>query len=291
MIKLDRTVPIFLLEKEDDLNGFLKDVENTCYFITKQGFFTCVITENYKTIKKVDSIPYLFESKMEEDEIVNFNLPKIPRNIFFQSVSFFKEVFEKYKSEAALVLYWDKESRFKWVCPEQKVSSGGVDYELDPPTENWISILHIHSHASMSAFHSGKDDKDEQFIDGYNVTVGKLNCQHPEYESRIILNGVEHKLKMSDIVEDWEDIYPDYPKDWMNNVSEKEFIPGSMLSKSYVGRVGTTAWQSNRGFNDKNIKSKDLNQSSFININKYITEEDEEENIYQGIYPNDNFRL
>lgn len=145
-----------------------------------------------------------------------------------QAISFFRKIYEMHKSEAALILYWDK-TTFKWSCPKQTVSGASVRYEEEHPGDGWIPILHMHSHASMSAFHSGVDDKDEVNVDGYNITIGKLQDDSHEFECRIMLGKAHQKCSMGDIIEDWV-TQAEFPNEWLNRVD------GGKVVTSFAGQ-------------------------------------------------------
>jgi hypothetical protein len=198
----------YLLEKGDDTSKL--ELTETCYLLGGTGLFMYKSNELFKAIVRTD-VPNSCDVK----PLLETNLPKIPRIYIDQAISFFKKIYDIHKTEAALILYWNK-SAFKWSCPKQKVSGGSVNYTEDHPGEGWLPILHMHSHADMSAFHSGVDNKDEKYVDGYNITIGKLNDIF-EFECRIMVGKADKKVKMSEIIEDWitEVVFPN---DWLNNV-------------------------------------------------------------------------
>jgi hypothetical protein len=201
---------LYMLDKEDNLDS----IQESCYILTGEGLFLYKVNDLFKSFTKCN-VPNTPDLKTFID---SSKLPKIPRKYIDEAISFFKKVYDIHKTESVLILYWNK-NEFKWSCPKQTVSSGSVSYEEEHQGEGWIPILHIHSHASMSAFHSGTDDKDENNVDGYNVTVGKLNAE-PEFESRIILGKVKVKCSMSNIFDNWYG-GADVPNEWLNQVTNQ----------------------------------------------------------------------
>jgi len=200
---------LYLLEKADKVSEL--KLEETCYLLGGLGLFMYKSNDLFKSIARCevpnscDVLPFIDASK----------LPKIPKAFLDQAIAFFKKVYDLHKTESALILYWDK-TTFKWSCPKQKVSGGSVSYVEEHPGEGWLPILHMHSHASMSAFHSGTDDKDEFYVDGYNITIGKLNDIF-EFECRIMLGKAQQKCKLSDII--FEELpEASFPNEWLNNV-------------------------------------------------------------------------
>lgn len=201
---------LYLLEKEDKVEDL--KIEEICYLLGGHGLYMYRCNDLFKSLSKCN-VPNSPEIKPYIDAS---KLPKIPRVYMDQAISFFRKIYELHKSEAALILYWNK-TTFKWSCPKQTVSGASVRYEEEHPGDGWIPILHMHSHAGMSAFHSGVDDKDEVNVDGYNITIGKLNEDSHEFECRIMLGKAHQKCSMSDIIEDWV-TQAVFPNEWLNNV-------------------------------------------------------------------------
>lgn len=227
---------LFLLEKDDKVKEL--KIEDTCYLLSGLGLFMYKSNDLFSSLAKCcvpnspDITPFIDASK----------LPKIPRVYMEQAISFFRKIYELHKTEAALILYWNK-TTFKWSCPKQKVSGGSVSYMEEHPGDGWLPILHMHSHASMSAFHSGTDDKDEFYVDGYNITIGKLN-EEPEFECRIMLGKAQQKCKMHDIIEEWV-VKTEFPNEWLNQVEAPVHVVSTgiqhslfpELDKGHVGRI------------------------------------------------------
>ena len=229
---------LFLLEKGDKFEELV--FEETCYILSGSGLFILKVNDLYRSLAKCE-VPNSIAMKPFMDYS---KLPKIPKIYMNQAICFFKKIYDLHKTEAALILYWNR-TEFKWSCPEQKVSGASVNYTEDHPGEGWMTLLHMHSHASMSAFHSGTDDKDEMHVDGYNITIGKLNDVF-EFECRVMIGKAQTKCNMEDIVENWIE-QADFPNEWLNKVnapSNKVYInfPGqqSLLLDGLSGIVSKT---------------------------------------------------
>lgn len=235
---------LYMLEKGDEISSVAHKVEKTCYILSGPGLFMLKKTDHFWSLKKVNvpGSPVLTEMACVTD------LPKIKKDLFMQAVAFFKAIYDRDKTEAVLVLYWNpKTNDMVWSCPEQKNSGGSSEYKDSPPGEGYMPILHTHSHASMTAFHSGTDDNDEKFIDGYNITVGKLNG-NIEYESRVMIGGVSIKVAMSFIIDGWTEEMPSFPGEWMKKAKKKKFYQYNAGGKgrfSAPGGFGLPAHQRN----------------------------------------------
>lgn len=219
----------YLLEKADDPSKL--ELEETCYLLGGLGLFMYKSNDLFKSIARCE-VPNSCDVKPLIDAS---KLPKIPKIYLDQAIAFFKKIYDLHKTEAALILYWNR-TTFKWSCPKQKVSGGSVSYNEEHPGDGWLPILHMHSHASMSAFHSGVDDKDEAYVDGYNITIGKLNDIF-EFECRIMLGKAQQKCKLSDII---QEITPEaiFPNEWLNNVEAQNQCKVETQLSLFNGHIG-----------------------------------------------------
>lgn len=72
--------------------------------------------------------------------------------------------------------------------PTQTATGASAKYEEAPKKEGWQVVGTIHSHGSMSAFHSGVDDADEKNFDGVHITIGRCDSV-PEYSCSLVVQG------------------------------------------------------------------------------------------------------
>lgn len=91
-------------------------------------------------------------------------LPKVPMDMFYIADEVFKRVYEQYRTEAMMQLYWDeKKEEYFWFFPEQKVSPSACDVVRDSKLEMKYTLIgDFHSHAHAEAYFSGKDNRDEK---------------------------------------------------------------------------------------------------------------------------------
>lgn len=208
--------PIYLFEDDFEL-----PTKGTYYVLTKTGLYLHKETKAGAALVPASGVPWLREPTME----FRLKLPKIPGRIIGQALTFFRKVFQAYKSEAYVtLLYSPKLNQYRLWCPTQKVSAGRVNYDRDdqvPPAgrnfkvvgaginvtrqENsnvsirddidWQMVGTIHSHCDFSAFHSGTDVGDEDTFDGIHITLGHVN--HPQFsmEASISINKQREKLE------------------------------------------------------------------------------------------------
>lgn len=162
--------------------------DETCYIVAKGGIFLKKKLDLIESLTPVDKISFL-------EDIPNYaklNISKIPKKLFGDILSLFREVYRLYKSEVAVLLYYNKDKKtFKVHVPEQEVSFASVSYKGNHTIKDFILVGSIHSHSSMGAFHSGTDTSDEEKFDGIHFTIGKVD-KEPFFDlcSSIAVNGL-----------------------------------------------------------------------------------------------------
>ncbi len=156
-------------------------------------------------------------------EQFTWEIDKIPAEVCAQVHGFFKRIYEKHKTEAEVVFLMNHETK-EWeiYIPWQKVSGSHVTSAVIPEE---IPITHqivgsAHSHADMSAFHSGTDIGDASDMDGVHFTLGRFDEEKQEVVSMVMVNGVEFTYKPEEVAdwsnrdaatapEEWDDrVYP-----------------------------------------------------------------------------------
>jgi PRTRC genetic system protein A len=172
---------IFINNGENDIPN-----DDIFYIIGKEGIFIKKSLGLIDSITPVNNISILDNVK----PYVKLNIKKIPSNIFAKSYIFFKIIYEKYKSEAILLLFYnEKTCKYKLIPPKQEISSTLMTYDRNIIIENYTMIGDIHSHGNMSAFHSSTDDLDEESFDGLHITIGNITDSHFSISSSIVVNG------------------------------------------------------------------------------------------------------
>ncbi len=161
--------------------------DDICYLIAKQGIFLKKKVGLVESLTSVDKISILDELK----PWAKMDLPKIPGIYVAKIISFFKAVVSTFSGEANVLLYYnEKEKKYKLAIPKQEVTAAACDYKIEGtniPGYNLVGT--IHSHARMSAFHSGTDDNDEKNFDGLHITIGHLTDDYPSISASIVVNA------------------------------------------------------------------------------------------------------
>lgn len=186
--------PVYLFEHD-----FEPPTTGTYYLVTKTGIFLHKETKAGNALVKVEGIPWLQEPTIE----FRLKLPKVPASIIGQALTFFRKVFDKYKSESYVtLLYSAKLNEYRLWCPAQKVTHGSVNYDRtdqpsfeDRKTNDWQMCGTIHSHCDFSAFHSSTDVGDEASFDGIHITLGHVNRAQFSMEASVAISNTREKLE------------------------------------------------------------------------------------------------
>ena len=162
--------------------------------------------------KKV--FPDLPEMSLAETGL-HLSVNKLPSDQFAQIAAFFKYAFDRYQSEAVVILYMNPTMNGGTWCieaPVQKVTRASVDYE-QPKTipQGWLYAGTIHSHAAMNAFHSGTDAKDENDTNGFHITYGA----HGDLDAKFMLSGWQFDINPNDLIE----LNTTFPEEWKNQIT------------------------------------------------------------------------
>jgi hypothetical protein len=203
-------IPFYIIEDGDKVETIKDPI---AYVICKDGIFLRKSNHIYSAVSKATEISGLGGAK--ETVEINSSIPKLKHGMMKNIISFFADVYEEHKSEAVVLLYLNMEgSRWGFLVPSQTVSGASAKYDMKKTLfctddSEVVSVVpagyrqmgSIHSHASMSAFHSGTDDKDEFSFDGLHVTVGGLDEKKQSFACRWIAAGQEVKVQLEDIVD------------------------------------------------------------------------------------------
>jgi PRTRC genetic system protein A len=156
------------------------------YIISKEGIFLkkkIGVMESIAPVKNISTLQSI-------ESTAQMNIKKIPGGMFARVIAFFREVQKKYYGEAIVLLFYDELRKvYKIIPPHQKVTAAACDYNKGMTIHGMTMIGTIHSHATMSAFHSGVDDHDEEHFDGLHITIGNVNQEDVSITASIVVNG------------------------------------------------------------------------------------------------------
>jgi len=233
------------------------------YIVTKKGTF---LRKNLGTITsctKVDNISFL----KELEPYAELKIPQMNKGILSTSLGFLKWVYDVHSTEGGLIIYYNSKTREYVInAPVQEVSFGGVhwDNRKEPYPKGFIRMGTIHSHANMSAFHSGTDIEDEHSFDGLHLTVGNLGENIPTLVASIVANGTRFPIKEENIRK-----YLDIQSIVKTEEEKKKVVEKSQESQSPIYE-DYQSWQTGRNCgNEKNHNVKTYNYySSYMGSNE-----------------------
>ncbi|MBI2632986.1 MAG: hypothetical protein HYW78_01175 [Parcubacteria group bacterium] len=194
------------------------------YIIAKNGVF------QVKKTKFFVSSTLVFESKNKREiewlhphkSSIKLALQKkIPFERIAQVMSFFKDVYQKYHSEAIVIMYWfEKDERYEMKAPNQKVAPGRLPYyEVGKNPDGAVRVGTIHSHGRIDAFHSNIDHADEENDDGIHITIGNIDTI-VSISCSIMADGERQIIDVDDIIEGNQ--FVSFPNDWTEHVKEND---------------------------------------------------------------------
>lgn len=154
-----------------------------------------------------------FNGEPEYREGVELFLPKIDASLLMQAVGFFREVFRRWKSEAAAQIFWSSEGKKYYLyIPSQSVTQTGVTLAWDNERcQRDVLVCEIHSHHTMHAFFSAEDNEYEKAARFYTV-VGKVDRFFPEIRLRYANGRAYREVPPETLFE------MSFPAEWLKNV-------------------------------------------------------------------------
>ena len=175
---------MFKVHVNDGQNEMPSD--DICYIIAKEGIFLkkkLGIMESIAPVKNISILESVSAS-------ARMNINPIPAVSFAKVIEFFREVHRQYTSEAIVLLFYNESTgKYRILPPKQSVTYGGINYDRNLTIEGYTMVGDIHSHGSMSAFHSGVDDDDENSFDGLHITIGNVADEDVSLSGSIVSNG------------------------------------------------------------------------------------------------------
>ncbi len=154
-------------------------------------------------------------------------VPKIPLQLLWQAIAFFREVFAVHKSEAAVrVAYSRKSGKYFLDCPPQEVSAARCHFDrLRVPADS-VVVAEIHSHGDLTAQFSSIDDRDE-IADRFYGVVGHVDDFFPQVTLRLSIGGNHMDVDVPELFDTERDPMgrATFPPGWLDQVKHKPFRP------------------------------------------------------------------
>lgn len=238
------------------------------YVIAKEGMFLHRQTQIGTVLVRTNQKPYTMKSIGEnENGVFTWTAKTIPASIIGQATDFFRRIYEKYKTEAEVLITMHNETgEFRLFVPFQRNGGGSVKSVYEPThiDRNYCVVGTLHSHCMMSAFHSGTDSNDASDMDGVHFTIGKVMDKIPEIVAMVAMNKKEFHYKEPKTIAEiefnghtaplwWDDyVFPasapaEKPKA-LQSITEKEWDEFRGIVNNYKPHTQIVPWhgQQNR---------------------------------------------
>lgn len=157
---------------------------------------------------------------------------KIPYSLIRKVGAFFSEIHRMHKSEAVGYLYYAPSKGWLFWPPPQTATTAHCKYGEPAVMEGYRVAGTIHSHGSMSAFHSGTDEKDEANFDGIHITIGKVDEIRHDLALSVVCGGVRYKCSEDALISGFGDV--SVPEDWIDAVKRPEPVSKQPAPASYT---------------------------------------------------------
>ncbi len=156
---------------------------------------------------------------------ITVHLPKkFPTKVMEQIKGFFEEVHDTLGgAEVIVLIYWNEDKqKYVVVAPDQDVAFNALPYYKigrNPP--GFVKFGDAHSHGRLPAFHSAVDQKDEEFDDGFHITIGNVDAM-PSISCEVVSDGQRFKVNPRVLL--GEGGKAQFPTEWMENVHKVEIV-------------------------------------------------------------------
>lgn len=181
------------------------------YIIDDNVLYVEVHNELFSTFERMEEIP-------EASSAPKWNGAKIPFKMWMEMTSFCQVSYEKFKSEALILLFYcETEDKWHWWAPPQTTRGMTVSTNTTNPAyqrqrANYpdLQLGTLHHHCSSSAFQSGTDSNDEEDREGIHITIGKVGSALLDIHARMTIGNVCTDINIEDVVErpDWMSSIP-----------------------------------------------------------------------------------
>ncbi|HOX57302.1 MAG TPA: Mov34/MPN/PAD-1 family protein [Candidatus Paceibacterota bacterium] len=230
----DLLTPIYL--KTDEVMEWPQD--KTFYLLSRDGLFLCRNHQFFSSCVPADRWP---SELAGHRQFLQFDYPRLSQRLVEQVVGFFDIIGERYGSEAAVLLAWNRDTnQVEVVVPDQiaTVSSSyygkpyGIDLHYDVPTlpSHLLLIGDIHSHVDAPAYASWTDKVDEAYRPGLHLVVGRILDEPPEFYCAVVADGTRFRVKdLALVMEGYRRRRrEEVPPEWIASVTVEQWS-----SKSY----------------------------------------------------------
>jgi PRTRC genetic system protein A len=180
---------------------------NSTTLIQNDGIYTVKETDLARFVIK--EVSYDFKGIVNgeyQKEGIQLKVPKVPAKMFLDILEWFRVVYQKYKTEVYVRIYWNKirQEFFFWI-PKQIISGALVEWDIEhdnfPSDKDNILVVQAHSHHTMTGRFSAVDDADHRNLESIHLVIGDIFKIYPTYQIRFALGNKKVDLNLEDVFE------------------------------------------------------------------------------------------
>jgi Prokaryotic homologs of the JAB domain len=218
------------------------------YLLSREGLFLCRNHQFFSSCVPADRWP---SELAGQRPFLRLDYPRLPQSLVEQVIGFFDIIGERFASEAAVLVTWNRQTKaIEVIVPEQIGTVGlscrgepypiDLHYEIPTLPAHLMLIGDIHSHVDGPAFASWTDKVDEAYRPGLHLVVGRILNEPPEFHCAVVADGSRFRVKELGLVMEGyrQRRQCEVPPDW-------------------IARVKVECWSSaTRQFNDSSNVSR-----------------------------------
>jgi proteasome lid subunit RPN8/RPN11 len=246
------SIPIYLKTSAD----FPRPLDSEFYLVAQDGLYFCRNHTFFQSDVPAKRKP---RGLAPHAASCTVQFPLVPISTLEYVVAFFGKVFERFQSEAVVLLYWDTvRERYRLLVPKQKAtvwqSRSGKRSPMDVAYEvplsvphQWMLVGDVHSHGDMGCAPSWTDKEDEIYRDGVHAIVGRVHREPPELYVALALDGSRFGLDFEVLFRGYRQRRRIVPESWLKQVEVEVQLPGWKAWTPSEARSNFLSWNAYDG--------------------------------------------
>jgi len=198
------------------------------YLLASTGLYVCRNHALFTSCVPAKKWP---RALAEQATFLRTRYPKVPRRLMELAVGFFDAVYAVHRSEAAVLILWDRRrNRARLEVPPQTATTRQDGYEQVWPVDvhykvplnlpRHVQVIgDIHSHCESSAYASYTDRADETHRPGLHLVVGRIHREPPDFHAEIVVDGTRFRAETRLVLEGYARRRMGFPTRWMDRVT------------------------------------------------------------------------
>ena len=234
------------------------EAEKAFYLLSSNGLFLCRNTPFFHSCVPVEDFP---SELAGQQPFLKLSYPRIPRRLMELVIGFFDLIGERYASEAAVLIAWNRTTNdVEIIVPDQVGLVGStwngnpypmeLEYKVPSLPPHLLLLGDIHSHVDGPAYASYMDKSDEVYRPGLHLVIGRILDEPPQIHCEATADGCRFMVRdLSLILEGYHRRrVNEVPPEWISKVTVKPWISKhpydpSLLAKPPAASDSTPAPQ------------------------------------------------